>query len=402
MNWILSPLPAIGALLYPPQQPPEQLLRSFAQELKKRGFRVGGVLQDTLPAEEGCKCQMVVEEIDTGKRLSLSQPLGAQSNSCVLDPQAMAEASGALRRALQNRYDLVLVNKFGKAEKSGRGFSAEMLALMAAKVPLLCPIPANFVQDWHEFTGGLGAILPLDETALWRWWGPEHLWQDLLQGVTAEPVLDIVWGQKFVMVIGPHGAGLAQLPQQGAGGIIPAADQIPKTLQALAQWVGDGDACRAALGMAAINAHYNRFDLDGPQGDGLTAVSARGHEVAVVGAFPGLDEKLGGPIILERTPTPGTIPEDLAPWAIANVDALVMTASTLINKSAAKYLRMAAHKEVVMVGPSTPLTPRLHSYGIQTLAGLVVQDVTKVAEAVKSGCGAKGLKPHCRSLLLSA
>ena len=69
--------------------------------------QIGGLTQTTRAGDDGCKCAMEVTELDTGRRLSLSQALGAGSNSCSLDPAALAEASGALRRAVATRASVI-------------------------------------------------------------------------------------------------------------------------------------------------------------------------------------------------------------------------------------------------------------------------------------------------------
>ena len=146
--------PAIGAIIYPPDQPPEAVMAAFATKLAARGFRLGGLLQETDFGADGCKCRMEVVELDSGRRFSISQALGGGSKACSLDPAALAEASGALRRAIAGRVDLLIVNKFSKAEKAGRGLAAEMLLAMAEGVPLLTAVPGVLVSEWTAFTGG--------------------------------------------------------------------------------------------------------------------------------------------------------------------------------------------------------------------------------------------------------
>ena len=46
------------------------------------------------------------------------------------------------------------------------------------------------------------------------------------------------------------------------------------------------DAIEAAIGLAAINAHYNRFDLDAPPGNGLEAFGTGDEPVVHRGRVP--------------------------------------------------------------------------------------------------------------------
>ncbi|MCR6629382.1 MAG: DUF2478 domain-containing protein [Magnetospirillum sp.] len=96
--------------------------------------------------------------------------MGPGSQSCALDPAALAEASGAVRRAVAAGADLVLINKFSKAEKAGHGLAAEMLAVMAEGIPLLTAVPDEALVEWTGFTGGGATLLAPDIQALRRWW----------------------------------------------------------------------------------------------------------------------------------------------------------------------------------------------------------------------------------------
>lgn len=390
--------PAIGAIVYSPDHPPEQLLADFAAELAARGFRVGGLTQETRSGDDGCKCRMEVTELDTGRRLSLSQDLGDGSNSCSLDPAALAEASGALRRAVAAGVDLLFVNKFSKAEKAGRGLAAEMLDAMVAGVPLLTAIPGVFIEDWVRFTGGRGDVLMPTRRALWRWWGPERLYDDLALSVGEGEALRVVVGERWVMVEGPHGTGLAQNPT----GVTADGRWQGRPLRELAALVRSWDPLAAAVGAAAINAATNRYDLAGADINGLDALDCAPTGLAVIGAFPGLAERLPGATVIERQPADGQYPAEASPWLLPRAEGVLITASALANRSLPGLLRAAGEVPAVLVGPGTPLSPRLFDYGLTALAGLVVTDPDGMARAVAAGGGAKDLKPFGRHLTMRA
>ncbi len=385
--------PAIGAVIYPPDQPPEALLTAFANELSARGFKVGGLAQETRQGEDGCKCAMDLVELDTGRRVSISQDLGSGSTSCSLDPSALAEASGAVRRAITAGADLVFVNKFSKAEKAGRGLVAEMLAAMAEGMPVLTALPAMMVEEWTTFTGGRGQMLMPTAEALWRWWGPWRLYDDLALGVSDDPALRVIVGLNWIMVEGPHGVGLAQTPERSTPACKAAAGGwTGRTLSELAALVRSWDPVEAAVGVAAINAHYNRFDLDGPDINGLNALDCAPADLVVVGAFPGLAERLPGAKVIDRRPAAGQYPEEAAQWLLPRAQGALITASALANRSLPNLLKLADGIPVALVGPGAPLTPRLLSYGVTVSSGLVCTDPDGMARAVAEGAGAKDLK----------
>ncbi|MBX9634355.1 MAG: DUF2478 domain-containing protein [Magnetospirillum sp.] len=385
--------PAIGAIVYPPDHPPEALLGAFAAELAARGFRIGGLAQETTPGDDGCKCRMEVVELDTGRRLSISQDLGGGSNSCSLDPAALAEASGAVRRAVTDGVDLLFVNKFSKSEKAGRGLAAEMLESMVSGVPLLTAVPGVLMEEWTAFTGGRGQLLMPTEQALWRWWGPGRLYDDLALGVADDPALRVIVGFNWTMVEGPHGIGLAQTPERGTPACkAMAGGWTGKPLSELAKLVRSWDPMEVAVGIAAINAHYNRFDLEAPDINGLDVLQADPAGIVVVGAFPGLAARLPGAKIIDRRPTADQYPAEAAHWLLPRAEAIIITASALANRSLPDLLRLADGIPVALVGPGAPLTPRLLSYGITVSSGLIATDADGMARAVAEGGGAKDLK----------
>lgn len=396
------PPPALGAVLYPPDRPPEALLAAFADELARRGFRLGGLVQHTQWGEEGCKCAMVVRELDTGREVGISQALGKGSGSCSLDPAALADASGAARRAIADRAELVFFNKFSKAEKAGRGLAAEMLSCMAAGLPMLTAVPAVLVEEWTEFCGGRAVLLPPTLEALWRWWGPERLYDDLARGVAEDPALRVVVGLNWTMVEGPHGVGLAQTPDRGTPGCLATPEaglRAGRTLRELAELVHSWNPFEAAVGVAACNAHYNRFDLAAEPVNGLDALQGAEHPV-VIGGFPGIAQRIPGIRVVERRPGPGQYPEEAAQWLLPAADAVLITSSTLANRSLPRLLSLARHARVALVGPGAPLTDRLFAYGVEASSGLVAEDVAGLARCVAEGGGARDLKSFCRTATL--
>lgn len=132
------------------------------------GVRVQGLVQETR-REAGEKTAMELVEIDTGRRFSIKQNLG-RSASCQVDTQGVAEASQTLRRALEQRAQLAVVNKFSHLEAQGQGLSAEMLALMAEGIPLLTTVSPDYLAAWNAFTGGMAVVLEANEPALNGWW----------------------------------------------------------------------------------------------------------------------------------------------------------------------------------------------------------------------------------------
>jgi hypothetical protein len=187
------------------------------------------------------------------------------------------------------------------------------------------------------------------------------------------------------MVEGPHGTGLAYLPRYPKE-LLPRLPAFAKqSLKDLAELSASWDPVEMALGIAAINAHYNRRDIAGQPGNGAHLFSGEKGRVVAIGAFPGLSTVLPNCAVIETDPRPGEYPTVAMDSLLPGCAAAVVNSSTLINRNLPRILRLAQGSKVALVGPSTPLTERLFPYGIEVLGGLVVQDPKGLAAAVKAG-----------------
>lgn len=391
-----------GAIVAVPGLDAGATLTAFAADLGRRGFAIRGLVQETTRGADGRKTAMTLIDLESGRRIGFTQSLGSGAAGCIVDEGGLAEAAPTLSRAVDERADLVVVNKFSHLEREGRGFHAELLAALAEGVPVLTMVPAEAVADWLAFTGGATALLAPEPRALWRWWGPERLYEDLIRAVPPEAgaARRVVIGLNWVMVEGPHGCGLAHAPDRGTTGCssVPGGPFAGRPLADLATLLRSANPAAAAIGLAAVNAHLNRPDAVWEQGQGLDAVP-RDARVVAVGAFPGLAERFPDLTIIERAP--GHAPAEAAPWVLAGADAAVLTASALANRTLPGLLHaLPDGADAVLLGPGTPLTPRLFAYGPSVLAGFVVDDVEGCARAVAEGATTRGLKPFGRAVVL--
>lgn len=145
----------------------DALLRDFVADLRRRGVRVRGLLQES-HADDSC-CQHSLIDIEDGRRYPISQQLGSQSNACSLDTAALAEATAVMRRIADEGADLAIFNRYAKLESHGEGFAAEMLQVMSNGIPVLTVTSPTHLESWRHFTGGIARELPPDAAALNDW-----------------------------------------------------------------------------------------------------------------------------------------------------------------------------------------------------------------------------------------
>jgi len=209
----------------------------------------------------------------------------------------------------------------------------------------------------------------------------------------------VIVGLNWTLVIGPDGAGLAQTPARGTAGCrsLPRPGTYAgQPLSSLAElWFSD-NIFEHTIAVAAVNAHWNRFDSPDCPGNGLDLIENHGEKTVVVGRFPGLADRYPGIAVVEREPHPGEFPETALETLLPKAKFVAVTASTIVNGSLPGILSRCRNAFVLMIGPSTPLSPALFDLGVDALSGFVAVDVNRLAEAVGEGAAVSALRPFGR------
>lgn len=163
-----------GLILHDDNAAAERLLAGVVADLRRGGrLRLGGVIQDT--DRQRNDCTMTLEDLATGDRFALSQALGRESQSCRLDPDAMARASMILRAAIARPVDLLIVNKFSKQESEGKGLAADLFNALAEGIPVLVPLHRRHWPAWEALAGpDVGQRLAPTSQAITAWLARLH------------------------------------------------------------------------------------------------------------------------------------------------------------------------------------------------------------------------------------
>lgn len=134
--------------------------------MRASGLRLGGILQ--LPGSD-CGTKLNVVDLAAGGTYGIWQDLGACSEGCRLDERGLAEAVPAVLAALAGGVDLIVINRFGKAESHGGGMIVAITAALEAGVPVLTAVREPYVPAWRAFHGGLGQELEASADAVLAW-----------------------------------------------------------------------------------------------------------------------------------------------------------------------------------------------------------------------------------------
>ncbi len=372
---VLEPTPAPGwlrpgVIVHDPQIVVDRLIVDFAAELRSRGFVTRGYARQGAVA---IGAQPLSIDLATGQTF-VETPETAQAH---------------LAQALTERADLFAIGRFPACTEAARVADLPIGAGNGAGLPLLTAIAGGAIHHWHAFVRQEGSMIAPNQRALWNWWGPERLYDDLRLGVDEEETLRIVCGPRWIMVEGRHGAGLAYLPRHPR----ELASRLPElsklSLRDLSRFCQSWKPVEAALGVAALNAFYNRYDLDGASGNGVRGFRSSPGPIVVIGAFPGVDSILPDCAIIETDPRPGEYPVAAMESLLPGCGGAIVNSSALINRGLTRILRLARHRAVALIGPSTPLAPRLHNYGLAVLGGFVVRDPHGLGQAVQAGVAPK-------------
>jgi hypothetical protein len=166
----------------------------------------------------------------------------------------------------------------------------------------------------------------------------------------------------------------------------------------LAEYVHSPHPPEVSIGMAAVNALIPpRPDLwtDLHSKEVLARLGA-GKTVVMVGHFPYVPElrpRVGKLLVLEQHPQDELdLPAERAPEIIPQADVLAITAMTLLNRTFDDLIALRRPDvPMVIVGPTTPLTPILFEMGAVILSGAVVEQPLTVLRAVKEGANSHQL-----------
>jgi uncharacterized protein (DUF4213/DUF364 family) len=150
-------------------------------------------------------------------------------------------------------------------------------------------------------------------------------------------------------------------------------------------------AAERSLGYAAVNAllEVPHGSCEEESAEEVILRNGKQKSVAVVGHFPFVGRVRQAAKecwVLELHPGPGDLPASCTSEIIPQADVVAITGMSLINHSFGSLIRLCRPDAyVLLLGPSTPLSPILFEYGVNALSGTVVTDVPAILAGVSQG-----------------
>ena len=212
------------------------------------------------------------------------------------------------------------------------------------------------------------------------------IYDTLIQGISTTSSITGTWmGQCWTAVETSEHFGMAMTTLSDTAPRMLHDPYNGMKLKDLAPACKSWNLTEAGFGMAAVNAFYNTCQraealhayepFDNYCTDGL---DLRGKQIGVVGHLnmpQRIYDQAASVRILERSPRPGDYPDSACDWLLPQCDVVIITASTLVNKTLPHLLELCRNAYTILAGPSCPLCPQLLELGLDRIAGLVITDV---------------------------
>jgi nucleoside-triphosphatase THEP1 len=161
--------PALAAVMYETGIDINRILRDVATSLRGRGVDIGGVLQEPEAGDDSSCARLNVVDIRTGTSACITEERGKDAVGCKLDPRGLADISHCITDAIEAGVDLIIINKFGRAESEGDGLLSCIADAVSAGIPVLTTVREPYLAAWRSFHGGLAKELAPSNSAVMAW-----------------------------------------------------------------------------------------------------------------------------------------------------------------------------------------------------------------------------------------
>lgn len=146
----------------------DRFLAAVAGRLEAAGVRLAGTVQTNIARDGRTKCDMDLRVLPDGPVVRISEDRGALARGCMLDRDALEQTVAAVERRLDGA-EVLIVNKFGKAESEGRGLVPVITEALSRGLTVLVGVNGLNLPLYLEFAAGMSEALPAEEAAAVDW-----------------------------------------------------------------------------------------------------------------------------------------------------------------------------------------------------------------------------------------
>jgi uncharacterized protein (DUF4213/DUF364 family) len=173
-------------------------------------------------------------------------------------------------------------------------------------------------------------------------------------------------------------------------GVRDVGNLTRKTALELAEYARSESLLEASIGMATINSLVDIDESKCIEKNAFEIIleKGQGKNVAIVGHFPWIP-KLKGKTknlwVLEQRLREGDLPAKEADRILPQCDVVGITGTSFINHTLEGLLSLCKGAYVLLIGPTSPLSPILLDYGIDVICGSKIIDPDQLIRAISEG-----------------
>ena len=158
----------------------------------------------------------------------------------------------------------------------------------------------------------------------------------------------------------------------------------------LAEYAKSDNLLEASIGMATINSLIDIAEDKCVKENAFDALARKGSDknIAIVGHFPWTPQlrKIARKLwVIEQRPREGDFPAEAAEDILPQADVVGLTGTSLTNHTIEKLLDLSRGSFVVLVGPTSPLSPVLFDYGVDVISGTKVVEPERAIRCISEG-----------------
>jgi len=222
-----------------------------------------------------------------------------------------------------------------------------------------------------------------------------QIFNSLPDGKVEQICIGIHWTAVVMELEGIRSCGLASTLNgshvHGEVDVPEAGSLTAYTGLQLAELIFSEKHILSSIGTAAANALLPKSRTSWQQINAEEVIAQKGADksVALVGHFPfvpRLRSRVGELNVLELEPQPGDHPTNAAERIIPAAQVVAISGTTIANQTLPELLELCDPKAfVLLLGPTTILSPVLFSYGVDLLCGSVVTHIEPVLNTIREG-----------------
>ncbi|NQV18605.1 MAG: hypothetical protein HQ534_08695 [Armatimonadetes bacterium] len=217
--------------------------------------------------------------------------------------------------------------------------------------------------------------------------------KELFSSIPAYPVKEVFAGV-FDILVWSQNLGIAttvmeeQLPHAG---IRNSKNLLTKNTRELAEYVFSENWLEASLGMAAINSALPiRTKARIINAQEIILQKGREKKVGIIGHFPFVEKfknQFEELFVFEKNPRNKDLCEKEIPNFLPQADVIAISSTTLTNHTFENIMQnIKKDSFVILLGPTSPVSPILFDFGIDAVSGVYFDDneksiLTQVKEA---------------------